>query len=178
MKADGRTYRRLGAISTFERKRNVPPGPQRHSLALVCAESLRKGLFSPASDVWMLGVTCFEMLTRGGDPYDWHNRDRVTATAAIADGTPCSKRPERCDPFCPRDYAILCELRADGSTHSPALITALEQSDLELLAPTPHPALHRVMLHRLMIAVLKGMDILMQMRSSRQERDTATSGSA
>lgn len=137
MKADGRVLiadwglsRRLNASGMYRQGHSATAWPW-------CApESLRKGLFSPASDVWMLGVTCFEMLTRGGDPYDWHNRDRVTATAAIADGRLVLSDPRDATPFALGIMRSCVSFEPTDRPTAQALITALEQSDLGLLRPT------------------------------------------
>uniref|UniRef100_A0A7S2TPI2 Non-specific protein-tyrosine kinase n=1 Tax=Lotharella oceanica TaxID=641309 RepID=A0A7S2TPI2_9EUKA len=46
----------------------------------------RNGRFSAASDVWALGVTLWEMQTKGKDPYGWKARSYSECTAAVIDG--------------------------------------------------------------------------------------------
>lgn len=50
-------------------------------------ESLKHGAFAPSSDVWMAGVTLWELMTRGAAPYEWVRRDQSLAIAKIVQGT-------------------------------------------------------------------------------------------
>eukprot|EP00070_Physeter_catodon_P000443 XP_007100732.1 non-receptor tyrosine-protein kinase TNK1 isoform X1 [Physeter catodon] len=47
----------------------VMGGPRRIPFAWCAPESLRHGAFSSASDVWMFGVTLWEMFSRGEEPW-------------------------------------------------------------------------------------------------------------
>mmetsp|Transcript_8979 Transcript_8979/g.14590 ORF Transcript_8979/g.14590 Transcript_8979/m.14590 type:complete len:398 (-) Transcript_8979:107-1300(-) len=49
-------------------------------------ESLKTGRFTQKTDIWMLGVTFFEILSQGKDPYDWRNCDRRIASRNIVEG--------------------------------------------------------------------------------------------
>ncbi|GAB5371475.1 hypothetical protein AAMO2058_001582900 [Amorphochlora amoebiformis] len=49
-------------------------------------ESLKTGQFSLKSDVWMLGVTFWELLTGGREPYDWPNAIQSLMKKAIIKG--------------------------------------------------------------------------------------------
>ncbi|XP_014303117.1 non-receptor tyrosine-protein kinase TNK1 isoform X1 [Myotis lucifugus] len=53
------------------RGRYVMGGPRPIPYAWCAPESLRQGAFSSASDVWMFGVTLWEMFSRGKEPWAW-----------------------------------------------------------------------------------------------------------
>nr|KAF6305568.1 tyrosine kinase non receptor 1 [Pipistrellus kuhlii] len=53
------------------RGRYVMGGPRPIPYAWCAPESLRQGAFSPASDVWMFGVTLWEMFSGGKEPWAW-----------------------------------------------------------------------------------------------------------
>ncbi|XP_066220837.1 non-receptor tyrosine-protein kinase TNK1 [Saccopteryx leptura] len=53
------------------RGRYVMGGPRPIPYAWCAPESLRQGAFSSASDVWMFGVTLWEMFSGGKEPWAW-----------------------------------------------------------------------------------------------------------
>eukprot|EP01119_Soliformovum_irregulare_P018086 TRINITY_DN5484_c0_g1_i1.p1 TRINITY_DN5484_c0_g1~~TRINITY_DN5484_c0_g1_i1.p1 ORF type:complete len:659 (-),score=199.30 TRINITY_DN5484_c0_g1_i1:45-1919(-) len=55
-------------------------------------EALQYGKFSSSSDVWSFGVTMWEILTRGKEP--WHSLSNQEATAKIQDGFQLEKPRE------------------------------------------------------------------------------------
>lgn len=53
---------------------------------------MQYGKFSSSSDVWSFGVTMWEILTRGKEP--WHSLSNQEATAKIQDGFQLEKPRE------------------------------------------------------------------------------------
>mmetsp|Transcript_27431 Transcript_27431/g.44137 ORF Transcript_27431/g.44137 Transcript_27431/m.44137 type:complete len:431 (-) Transcript_27431:1428-2720(-) len=59
-------------------------------------ESLFMGHFSPKSDIWMAGVTLWEITTKGEAPYGWNrltHLERQQIAAAVMEGTPHLLQP-------------------------------------------------------------------------------------
>eukprot|EP00039_Didymoeca_costata_P023815 m.8415 g.8415 ORF g.8415 m.8415 type:complete len:694 (+) comp3886_c0_seq1:214-2295(+) len=74
-------------------------------------EAIRKGKFSHKSDVWSFGITCYEIITFGNDPYEGaNNQEVVTMVCEQGVRLPCPKEP-RARRGCPKilhDIMLMC----------------------------------------------------------------------
>lgn len=115
----------------------------RMPLRWMAPESVARGFFSPASDVWALGVLLYETVTMGALPHHGHSNDEVVARlrAGAAPGVPRGVRPRL------EGLLAACWRRDAAERPSAAEVAAQLADHPALLAPCLSVPLEPLPLH-------------------------------